>query len=486
MMRRLLLCTLFFWSASVLAQTTCVDAVNLHTQDLSGVITRQDFQTYLELPFQVPPDTHSITISFDYERDQRTTIDLGLLDPNGFRGWSGGNKRRFLVSSQTATPSFQTGPLSSGTWHLLLGVPNIRAGVTAPYQATVRLGCQSGPDDTVQAGDRGADWYRGDLHAHTGHSDGFCRSSLGERVPCPMFRILQAAAERGLDFIAVTDHNSVSQNGANLELQGYFDQLLLLPGREVTTFYGHANVFGTTEFIDFRVQPEQGRDAQFLHQQVAEFGALMSINHPGSPTGELCMGCGWTMPGTDFQQVAAIEVVNGGSIGSPSFPASVAFWERQLNAGFHLTAIGGSDNHNADLPVTETTAIGKPTTWIYAQRLSVQGILDGIRSGRVYIDVHGSGVQLIDLEVNGAAMGSSVSAVDGLALHAAWQGAPGLSPRWILNGETVVPEIINSSADNWRGTLDRDLLPDRGWLRMDLVDADNMPQLIGNPVYLTP
>lgn len=36
-------------------------------------------------------------------------------------------------------------------------------------------------------------------------------------------------------------------------LQPAFDKILLVPGREITTFYGHANVFGLTDFIDFRM-----------------------------------------------------------------------------------------------------------------------------------------------------------------------------------------------------------------------------------------
>ena len=39
------------------------------------------------------------------------------------------------------------------------------------------------------------------------------------------------------------------------ELQPYFDRVLLIPGREMTTFYGHFNIFGVTQFIDFRVTP---------------------------------------------------------------------------------------------------------------------------------------------------------------------------------------------------------------------------------------
>ena len=32
-----------------------------------------------------------------------------------------------------------------------------------------------------------------------------------------------------------------------------FDRLLLVPGRAVTTFWGHSNVFGPTDFLDFRM-----------------------------------------------------------------------------------------------------------------------------------------------------------------------------------------------------------------------------------------
>ena len=46
---------------------------------------------------------------------------------------------------------------------------------------------------------------------------------------------VQTAAARGLDFIAITDHNADSQNDALRELQPYFDRVLLIPGREMTT-----------------------------------------------------------------------------------------------------------------------------------------------------------------------------------------------------------------------------------------------------------
>src|ERR1700754_193860 len=78
---------------------------------LKGTITASEHQTYRLVPFEVPADAKAIEVKFDYTgREARTTIDLGLLGPGAtfeqaFRGWSGGNKKSFVVSSLDATPS---------------------------------------------------------------------------------------------------------------------------------------------------------------------------------------------------------------------------------------------------------------------------------------------------------------------------------------------------------------------------------------------
>ena len=97
---------------------------------LAGAITRADHQTYRELPFTVPPGTTRISIDFSYDKDNRTVIDLGLRDPQGLRGWSGGNKSHIEIGADTATPSYAPGPIQPGTWKLILGIPNIRDGQT--------------------------------------------------------------------------------------------------------------------------------------------------------------------------------------------------------------------------------------------------------------------------------------------------------------------------------------------------------------------
>ena len=224
---------------------------------LHRTVTYADRQTYIELPFDVPEGVTRVSIETSYtEREKHTTIDLGLFDGKRFRGWSGGNKSAFTLSETDATPSYLPGPIQPGRWKLILGVPSIREGVRSEFTAYIyfaRSGDLPAVSTFSQAPLRSNPaWYRGDLHIHDAHSDGSCLSQSGKKVPCPLYKTVESAARRGLDFIAISDHNTISHFDAMRELQPYFDHLLLLPAREITTFQGHANA-GTTDFIDFRL-----------------------------------------------------------------------------------------------------------------------------------------------------------------------------------------------------------------------------------------
>jgi len=480
-----LLAILLLLSSAAYSQSQCESTPGLHAQAMNGSISRVDFETYLEIPFNVLEGTREITVSFSYDRSERTTIDLGLLDPQGFRGWSGGNKNQFVITRNFATPSYNAGPIAGGIWNVLLGVPNIREGQVADYQIEISLKCELFPEDKIGAGDRGPDWYVGDLHTHTGHSDGSCESRRGQIVPCPAYLSLEAAAHEKLDFISITEHNSVSQNAANLELQNYFDSVLIVPGREVTTFFGHANVFGSTEFIDFQLQAGSSKNANFLHDQVAKLGALMSINHPGSPSGEDCMGCGWVLEDTDYSKIAAMEIVNVGYVNMPRGKAHIDFWEDKLNEGYKITGIAGSDNHRATRGITQPSAIGNPRTWIFANSLSVASLLEGIRSGKAYVDASGGGVKLLNFIVGEVEMGEELAVTASpIALRLGWQSEEALKPVVIHQGEVL--SLNNQTFDDasYRGDLDLSSLTLPGWIRVNLVDESGAIRLLTNPVYL--
>lgn len=455
---------------------------------LHGEVRPSQNQTYFEVPFVVPVGTHRITVTFhNFGKDRRTVLDLGIADPFRFRGASGGNKDHFTLSDTDATSSYLPGTIPPGRWKLLIAVPNISPGVTSRYRAEIWF--NSALDDssfTEQPLNGQPGWYRGDLHMHDAHSDGSCPSQTGKPVPCPLFLTVEAAVRRGLDFIAITDHNATSQYDDERELQPYFDNLLLIPGRELTTFHGHANEFGTTRFIDYRVGTEQVPDVDTMFRQARSLGAIVSINHPQAPSGESCMGCGWTAtPPADMNLVTSIEVVNGGGL-----PAT-RFWEDQLRKGYRLTAIGGSDNHHADWPPEHAGSVGDPTTVIYAQSLSVAGIIEGIRSGRVFIDLTGSRDQLLDMNAQSggstATMGSTLAAPAGqpvsVAVHIA--ACAGASLHFFVDGEesSALPAQAVASADlTLHAAWTSDGKPH--WLRAEVIAAGNHILLLGNPVYL--
>lgn len=356
-------------------------------QILRGTLNAADLQSYKMLPFQVPLGTRRLTVVFSVNHlVERTVVDLGLFDPDRFRGWSGSNKTSFTLSEVDATSSYLPGALPPGTWQLVLGIPNIRSGITAEYTAEIYLSNSVDPPRVPPqqriALSNAPGWYKGDLHAHTGQSDGNCPSMAGRKVPCPEFKVLEAAVARGLDFLAVTDHNTTSTYLSLMRWQDYFDRLLLIRGREITTFHGHTNVYGTSEWIDFRLGGSL--TANQFADRVHSLGAILSLNHPAAPSGEVCMGCGWTAdPAIDDRKVDAIEVVNGSEV-ETAF-SGIPMWQERLQRGFRVTAIGGSDDHESGTRPASGRPVGTPTTVVYARELSESAVLDAIRAGHVYI-----------------------------------------------------------------------------------------------------
>ncbi len=462
---------------------------------LEGTVVGSQNQSYINVPFSVPAGTERVTITFEYTgKEQHTALDLGMLDPSGLRCWSGGNKSMLTVGLSDATPSCLPGAIPAGTWNVLIGVPNIRATVESHYTIHVYLSSTGAvaaqPEILRQPLRAGPAWFRGDLHMHTAHSDGQCPSQTGKMVPCPVFFTVDAAARRGLDFIAVTDHNASSQYDAMRELQPYFDKLLLIPGREITTFQGHINFLGSTDFIDFRLDGKTVPDVNTLLRSARDVGAITSINHPLSPSGEICLGCGWT-PATpvDMHLLTGVEAVNGGS--QQHGLSDLPFWDKELNKGCRLTGIGGSDNHRPMQPLDQIGSIGSPTTVVYAADLSTPAILDGIRAGHVFIDIAGTRDRILEVSALANAQIAhsgdllKVPAGDAVQFEAHAIAAGGGKILWIEDGHELTPPT-NADLYSADQTVPLPWTSDgqRHWFRAEVAGPDGKLWLVANPIYI--
>jgi hypothetical protein len=298
-----------------------------------------------------------------------------------------------------------------------------------------------------------------------------------------------AAAKRGLDFMAITDHNTVSQANSVREIQPYFNPLLLMVAREVTTFFGHANVFGTRSDLNFQIDHTE-KSWNRIFSEVESQKALISINHPVRPSGELCMGCGWNTL-SNMEQVHAIEVVNGGDIDTAF--SGVPFWHEQLNKGYRITAISGSDNHRPDQDDHLVPgAVGVPITAVFANALSEIEIVKGIRQGNVFIDLTASKNKMLEFTASNSdndrvVMGQTlnVPADSEVKLKVMVKNAANTYLHWWVDGVSVPMGFgHNINSNDQTIEIQRQFDGKPHWIRVDVKDTNGKTILIGNPIYI--
>jgi hypothetical protein len=478
---------------------------------LSGVVRDTDRATTRDLGFAVPAGTALVRVDFVFDgRDRGVTITLGVADPQRFRGWGGGTKYAFAIGEAFATPSFLPGPIPAGPWRLMMTVPSIRAGDAAKWSARIWFSKASAVGEVAFSPApirRGPGWYRGDLHTHSGQSDARCRSLVGREAGCPPFYTFQEAAAHGLDFVALTDHNVTSHFIEMGYLQPHFDTLLLLPGRELTTREGHANLLGYMGPLETDLGRAGAETVNAMLASAHATGGFLTINHPSRPTGADCLGCGWSARDTDYAAVNAIEVVNAGSTlempgdREAAIVKQVQYWETLLNRGHRLIGVAGSDNHDAiqyrgNSPIGAQAAIGRIATVVHADDLSQGGILRGLRSGRVFIDLgeqqaRQGGSRILDFAARVGAvqamMGGTLpkpsrrTAVTG-SIHVV--GVAGGTVELVVDNSIVA---VSAAAITGSDQHIAFVLPDARklrWLRANVRTADGHLWLIGNPIYL--
>lgn len=327
---------------------------------------------WVEVPFDMS-GARAIEVRVAYDR-HRATIDVGCRDPHRWRGWSGATRAGFVIRPTRATPGYEPGALPDGGWAVVLGLQTVGLDPT-PVTVTIVTDDDAGdvdpqppapaPPTNPRASARGLPappdltWYAGDFHAHSTHSDGSL--SLDE--------LTVAAATRGLDFLAVTDHNTISHH-AQLPATSARYGTALIPGQEITTPEGHANAFGNTGWVDFRAPAEE------WSRQVTRAGGLLSVNHPVQED------CAWLHDLSDeARERTAVEAWHISWFLNLTATAPWAFL-REWSRGRELPVLlGGSDFHTPDAGFPP----GTPTTWVAAAEPTPEAILEAVAAGRTAI-----------------------------------------------------------------------------------------------------
>ena len=507
-------------------------APDLPAIELTGSAASGDAKTYRMLPFDVQPGTGRIELHYRWADKPglpstpltSTTFDLGLWDQNGyrsdagFRGWGGSRQGRsaeapVFVQQDAADRGFVAGAIEPGVWYADLGIAAV-----APQGADwfVTIACKTAPSaaaipaedpvDRTHVARNDAGWYRGDFHMHAFHSQP--NGPDGEDF------IAQARAG-GLDFLMVTEYVTGEHWKTLGALQRAHPDLVIWPGREIITYFGHVNSLGETPgALEYRHGFEDVNIAD-IQRAIKSAGALFQINHPtifpGPVFSNLCRGCEFTLGDQiDWSQVDTIEIVTGPvrataddlgvpipalEIENPFLTTALLLWEQRLRAGNKITAVSGSDSKGVDAPEQRARkGYGSSATVLFAENLSRPALARAIQAGHAYVQTRGkAGSPELEFEAlrgpQRAIFGDTltVGTFEPVTLTTTVRGGSGQLLSYIQNGLTVaVVPVIGDPFVHTFPLATRSPLgegPLGTFWRVEVRDAQTRTA-IGNPIFL--
>jgi hypothetical protein len=200
-----------------------------------------------------------------------------------------------------------------------------------------------------------------ETHLHTRHSDG--QDGVTE--------MLAACRGAGYDAVALTDHNTQSGLDEAVEAAARLG-LILLPGVEVTTFFGHAVVLGVTRVPEWRDLESRGMGALF--EAVHSAGGLVCVAHPAALGSPACSGCMWEWR----VNPTAIDLWEIFSAPRPHTAAPLALWRQLLAAEGRVAPVAAGDVHSV-----AAAARSRPATYVYVDQPTAEGVLDALRRRRL-------------------------------------------------------------------------------------------------------
>lgn len=352
--------------------------------ELKHRVTKDREGTYYYVPFDVPENVIRLTVSYNYFRptkgmlsDLKPTncIDIGLSDyDDHFLGWSGSAHSSISVGEFSSSNGYLCEKIKAGEWKIIVGAYHVLPeGVEVTYNI-----------DFEFAGEK---LLYGDLHIHSDASDG----------KYDAFEIGKKAKEKGLDFVALANHNNYALNFNLPQING----LTFIPAVEWTHYKGHMNFFGVKAPFNNSFIANNAEEMKKLIADAVNQGAVISVNHPK------CRFCPYLWD--DESAFDMMEIWNG-----PMCRTNVdgiAYWTELLKKGRKIPIVGGSDYHSPK----GFAKIGNPVTAVYSASPSSEDILDGIKHGHSFV-AFGRAAPVIDLHYGNFRMGDTAAIIDDASL----------------------------------------------------------------------
>ena len=466
--------------------------------------------TYELFPFVVPEGTARIEVGYAWEPGDGGVIDLGVWDadgtsgPDAFRTWAGSRQGRLdqgtaplVIAPDRNERTVVPDAIQAGTWHVELGY----ATVEQPLDWRIELRCVPGdaaeplapdPVDPTAVIADAPGWYAGDFHLHAYHSN--------PEGPEPD-QMVAKARDAGLDIIPVTEYVTPAHWDRLGAAQRDHPDVLIWPGREVITYFGHLIVLSETRStVEYRVGFRDVTVADIQRDSVSD-GALVSLAHPTifppEQFGSLCRGCYLQMlDDLDLDRVQLLEVVTEASVAelggrpvpNPFVRTAVELWEGLLRDGHRITAVSGSDDKLGD-------GYGATSTMVWAEQLSRPAVDEALRRGHAY--VRGLGRESPEMELTGTTADGTVGmfgdtlVADRAELSITVRGGDGQVLSIRRNGTEV--ERVPVTGDTFTHTVPAARSADEGplgtfWgaevLDLDRFPGSEVPTVIANPVFL--
>ena len=437
-----------------------------------GQLSPADNRSYIRVPFDVVEGTTGIHIAFDHEPKHTQgqplpqQISLSVFDPQGIRGEHSYRKRDGLfIGLNRATPGSLAGPIEAGPWTVLISIHRIMPGEPVRYRGEISLTAEATEGKPIvwnepAPSSRGAGWYKGDIHAHTYHSDG------SWAIP----DLIRYAQKQKLDFVTLSDHNTIS--GLAEHRSKATEALLTLGGIELSTFYGHAVALGVQEWFEWRKPDGSILTMHKLAQKVLDAGAFLTIAHPRDEGDPQCCGCRWEhvdmMPGN----APAVEIWNG--VWGVRNEEALQLYYSWLNQGHKLVATTGSDLHDAPPPDQH-----RAVNVVYAEAFSEAGIVEALKRGHSYISA-GPELRLHATNESSTGMMGDILSKGETSFEVNWKDAhEGVKLRVIVNGRVNLEQPIKAVGElSWQQTM-----KSLDWCAVELRDASSNLWALSNPLF---